>query len=57
MREIGAWGTDTTGGVTKSWAVIDHNSDFSVVPEPATCVLLGLGLSVALALTKRRRLG
>jgi hypothetical protein len=39
------------------WAVIDHNSDFSVgqsVPEPGTWATLGGGLAV-LTLWRRRR--
>ncbi len=31
---LGAYGTDTATGST--WAVINHNSDFSIVPEPST---------------------
>jgi len=38
---IGAWGVDTTQHDV--WAVIDHNSQFAVVPEPSTLVLFGLG--------------
>jgi len=33
--------TCTTNHV--AWAVLDHNSQFSIVPEPATMALLGLG--------------
>jgi sugar lactone lactonase YvrE len=52
---LGDWGVDTTNHVV--WAVLDHNSDFSVVPEPSTLALLGVG---AISLTacgwwRRRR--
>jgi hypothetical protein len=39
---LGRYGVDTASNTV--WAVIDHNSDFAVVPEPATTVLMGLGL-------------
>jgi len=47
---IGAWGGDTTlgdWGVNTAndtvWAVLNHNSDFAVVPEPSALVLLAVG--------------
>jgi hypothetical protein len=42
VSELGAWGIDT--GLHEVWAVVDHNSTFAVVPEPATILLAGLGL-------------
>lgn len=35
---LGDYGVDTVSHV--AWAVINHNSDFAVVPEPATIALL-----------------
>jgi autotransporter-associated beta strand protein len=46
---IGAWGVDTVNDV--AWSVLNHNSDFAVVPEPATLSLLALG---GLAMLRRR---
>jgi hypothetical protein len=36
------------------WAVLNHASEFSVMPEPATLGLMGLG-GAALVLLRRRR--
>lgn len=47
---LGHYGLDTVHNVV--WAVVDHNSDFAAVPEPATMVLLTLG---GLAVAARRR--
>jgi autotransporter-associated beta strand protein len=47
---LGAWGVDTVTDV--AWAVLNHNSDFAVVPEPATLALLALG---GLAMMARRK--
>ncbi|MEI8373714.1 MAG: PEP-CTERM sorting domain-containing protein [Planctomycetota bacterium] len=35
---VGRWGVDTVNHV--AWAVLDHNSEFAVVPEPSTLMLL-----------------
>jgi len=52
---IGVYGVDPNGD--NAWAIINHNSDFAVVPEPSTIVLAGLGLiGAAFALRRRRRL-
>ena len=49
---IGAWGVDT--GSHEVWAVVDHNSQFAVVPEPTSLVLACLGL-IGLGLMRRIR--
>jgi hypothetical protein len=38
------------------WAVIDHNSQFGAIPEPATAMLLAAGALVALVRLRRSRL-
>lgn len=50
---IGAWGTKVEGGVTRTWAVLNHNSAFAIVPEPGAAGLFGAG--VAWMLLRRRR--
>jgi hypothetical protein len=51
--DLGRWGvnpdTDTV------WAVINHNSQFAVIPEPGTLSLLGLA-GAGMWLRRRRRL-
>jgi hypothetical protein len=49
---MGAWGIDTTNNTV--WAVLNHNSEFTVVPEPSTYAMLVSGLFM-LALVVRRR--
>jgi hypothetical protein len=61
--QLGAWvpGDMTLGdyGVNTAnhtvWAVLDHNSDFAVVPEPATFALLGVGVVALVGYGWRRR--
>ena len=52
---LGTYGVDIANGVV--WAVLDHNSDFSViaVPEPSTWMLLGLSTIAMLAFRRQRR--
>lgn len=47
---LGHWGVDINSNTV--WAVLNHNSKFAVLPEPATFGLLGLG---AMGLLARRR--
>jgi hypothetical protein len=50
---LGSYGFDTAGGTV--WAIIDHNSDFSAIPEPsAYTAMAGLGM-VGFALYRRSR--
>lgn len=50
---LGSWGVDTASNT--AWAVLNHNSQYAVVPEPATAGLLALG-TVLLGLRRRRRI-
>jgi hypothetical protein len=50
---LGAWGTDVDSGTT--WAVLNHNSSFSVIPEPSELFFLSFGLAGILGI--RRRVG
>src|SRR5208283_1966362 len=52
---LGDWGVDMTSHTV--WAVLDHNSDFAVVPEPSTLSLLAAGGLGLLAAVRRRRKG
>jgi fibronectin-binding autotransporter adhesin len=51
---LGSWGRDA--GSQTVWAVVDHNSQFTViaVPEPATLGMVVAGLAVVAAVTRRR---
>ncbi len=50
---MGAWGVDIS--THEAWAVVNHNSEFAVVPEPATFVLAGLGVLGLVAVRRRRK--
>ncbi len=48
---LGTYGVDINQGVV--WAVLNHNSEFSVVPEPSTWLLLAFGLLTLTAFPRR----
>jgi hypothetical protein len=52
--QVGSWGVDTTNDTV--WAVLNHASNFAVVPEPATMAFLLLGgiAMTTTALARRR---
>jgi hypothetical protein len=50
---LGSWGVDPTNH--DAWTVINHNSQFAVVPEPSSLVLAALGLLGIAGYTFRRR--
>ncbi|MGC4002307.1 MAG: PEP-CTERM sorting domain-containing protein [Pirellulales bacterium] len=54
MLALGSWGVDTSNNT--AWAVLDHNSDFAVVPEPSAIVAGGLAMLglIGYGLRKRR---
>jgi fibronectin-binding autotransporter adhesin len=53
---LGTYGVDPTNNVV--WAVLNHNSEFAVIPEPSTWVLGGLALlGFARVGLRRRRTG
>lgn len=53
QMDLGAWGVDP--GSNRAWAVVDHNSEFGVVPEPSTLLLAGLGILLVAAVGRRAR--
>ena len=53
---VGSYGYDVADG--EVWAVVNHDSQFAVVPEPAAFVLAAFGLMgvAGFAFWRRRRL-
>ncbi len=52
---LGSYGVDPSSGNHDVWAVINHNSQFAVVPEPSTLLLAALGLAGLAGYRVRRR--
>ncbi len=52
---LGAYGVDPSSGNHDVWAVINHNSQFAVVPEPSTLLLAALALAGLTGYCRRRR--
>lgn len=53
--KLGSYGVDTANN--KVWAVLNHNSEFAVIPEPSTLVLGALcGLGLLAHCVRRRKL-
>ena len=49
---LGSYGRDTTTG--SAWAVLNHNSEFGIIPEPTTWALLAFSLTIVMVLRRRR---
>ena len=52
---LGDWGVNTTNDTV--WAVVNHNSEFAVVPEPSTLVLFGVAMGLIGFAWRRRAAG
>jgi len=50
---LGSWGDDAAGKTV--WAVVNHNSEFAVVPEPSTLALAGLSIGLIGLYARRRK--
>ena len=49
---LGDWGVNTANNTV--WAIVDHNSQFAIVPEPGTLILLTV-IAVLMTHVMRRR--
>jgi hypothetical protein len=52
---LGDWGVNVANHTV--WAVVNHNSEFAVVPEPSTLTLLGVATIGLLGFARRKSLG
>jgi hypothetical protein len=50
---MGAYGVDTVNNTV--WAVLNHNSEFTVVPEPSTYAMLFAGLLMLVCVVRRKQ--
>jgi len=50
---LGNYGVDTANGTV--WAVLNHNSEFSTIPEPTSLALLAGGIAFLTFLRRRRK--
>ena len=53
QMRVGDHGGDPDTNVV--WAIIDHNSDFAVIPEPSSYALIGGIIGLVVVLLKRRK--
>ncbi|HWB57934.1 MAG TPA: PEP-CTERM sorting domain-containing protein, partial [Chthoniobacteraceae bacterium] len=49
---LGDYGIDTSDDTV--WAVVDHNSEFAVIPEPSTWTMLAIGACLLVVLRRKR---
>jgi len=52
-QQLGAFGYDPT--TDTAWAVLDHNSDFEVIPEPGTYAMIFSGFGMLIGFQRIRR--
>jgi autotransporter-associated beta strand protein len=53
---LGVWGVDpdTLGaGEYNAWAIVNHNSEFAVVPEPSSLLLAGIAIAILLIVARK----
>lgn len=50
---LGSWGVDTD--TDSVWAILDHNSEFAVIPDPPAMALLFAVCTLAITALRRRR--
>ncbi len=52
-QTVGTYGINTSSNTI--WAVLDHNSEYAVIPEPSAYLLFGLGFGLVLWRFRRKR--